>query len=166
MFSILPFYASVAFTLSMQCKLMETMVCVHLDGIKMLTKAWWAPLHPPLQSDNLLLRTTNQLSKMQPVLPGLPQGMTAAPEVPGGSSCLRRAGISHLWTRPIHCRFCAPCQPLRQEAPNISAQHSALGKHQPQNALRALVRPPRFAQGYDFLRHGARKCAFRYITYL
>lgn len=61
---------------------MDTVISVHLGGTKMLKKARWVPLHPPLQYGNLLPRTTNQLSKVQPVLPGLPQGMTAAP---GGS---------------------------------------------------------------------------------
>lgn len=70
---------------------METMVCVHLGRIKILAKAGWAPLHPPLQNDSLLPRTTNQLSWVQPVLPGLPQGMTAAP---GGSWAEQASGIS------------------------------------------------------------------------
>lgn len=51
---------------------------MHLGGIKILVKAQWAPLHPSLQYGSLLPRTTNQLSKVQPVLPGFAQGTSAA----------------------------------------------------------------------------------------
>lgn len=118
--SALPCICS-SFTLSIQCKLMETMACVHLGGIKTLAKAWWAPLHPPLQCDNLLPRTTNQLSKVQPVLPGLPQGMTAAL---GGSWAEQASGMC---SEPGHYALQILCTvPARQEAPSISAQHSVL----------------------------------------
>lgn len=120
--SALPCICS-SFTLSIQCKLMETMVCVHLGGIKMLAEAWWAPLHPPVQYDNLLPRTTNQLSKVQPVLPGLPQGMTAA--LGGGPEQSRHLASPLNQTSTLY-RFCALCQPVRQEAPSISAKHSVL----------------------------------------